>query len=416
MADLRLIGVHEDGAHLVLADPDGVRHRLPLDDALRAAARRDRPRLGQLLIEIDGGLRPRDVQALLRSGASVEETAERAGWTVEKVEQYAGPILAEREHIASVARAVRLRTPRGAAGPTLLSRVEERLTARGVDAASAGWDSWRRESTEWVLVLSFAAGGRQRTASWSYNARTRSLAARDDEARWLSEDEPGQQQADVPVYDVEAEGGLETPARRRETSPHDLTAAMRQASGAKLRRAPARRRGTEPMALPIDEATTDATEVAQDDSAASDSGADAGGPATVVHLDSRRDSGRGRPEAGESDQAAVPGQVDTAQLRGDLEHPEALDVADTQERPDHPDDTDDDADDVGTTDEPEQQPAQDDGSEQDSRPGASAPKLTAAERRSALAQERLKSTWDSFLFGPARGSGARPDSASDAPD
>ncbi|MBK8757271.1 MAG: DUF3071 domain-containing protein [Actinomycetales bacterium] len=415
MADLRLIGVHEDGAHLILADPDGVRHRLPLDDALRAAARRDRPRLGQLLIEIDGGLRPRDVQALLRSGASVEETAERAGWTVEKVDKYAGPILAEREHIASVARAVRLRTPRGAAGPTLLSRVEERLTARGVDASSAEWDSWRRESTEWVLVLSFAAGGRQRTASWSYNARTRSLAARDDEARWLSEDEPGQNHSDVPVYDVEAEGGLEAPARRRETSPHDLTTAMRQASGAKLRRAPARRRGTEPMALPIDAASSAESEVAQDDAAASDAGADLGGPATVVHLDSRRDFGRGRLEADEDDRPAAPGEFDTAQLRGDLGDLEAAAVDDPREPPNHPDGNDS-ADDDGTPDEPEQQPEQNDESEQDSRSAISAPKLTAAERRSALAQERLKSTWDSFLFGPARGSGAQADSVSDAPD
>ena len=67
MQDLRLIGVHEDGQHLLLADADGGRYRLALDEALRAAARRDRPRLGQLQIEIDGGLRPREVQALIRS-------------------------------------------------------------------------------------------------------------------------------------------------------------------------------------------------------------------------------------------------------------------------------------------------------------------------------------------------------------
>ena len=43
MQDLRLIGVHEDGQHLLLADADGGRYRLGLDEALRAAARRDRP-------------------------------------------------------------------------------------------------------------------------------------------------------------------------------------------------------------------------------------------------------------------------------------------------------------------------------------------------------------------------------------
>lgn len=103
MQDLRLIGVHEDGQHLLLANADGERFRLPLDEALRAAARRDRPRLGQLQIEIEGGLRPRDVQALIRRGLSAEEVADRAGWTVEKVRRFEG-VLAEREYVAAKAR------------------------------------------------------------------------------------------------------------------------------------------------------------------------------------------------------------------------------------------------------------------------------------------------------------------------
>ena len=70
-----------------------------VDEALRAAARRDRPRLGQLQIEIEGGLRPREVQALIRRGLSAEEVADRAGWTVEKVRRFEGPVLAEREHL-----------------------------------------------------------------------------------------------------------------------------------------------------------------------------------------------------------------------------------------------------------------------------------------------------------------------------
>ena len=121
MQDLRLIGVHEDGQHLLLADADGSRYRLALDEALRAAARRDRPRLGQLQIEIDGGLRPREVQALIRRGLSAEEVADRAGWTVEKVRRFEGPVLAEREHVAAGRPEVRRRQPRrrpGAPSPS----------------------------------------------------------------------------------------------------------------------------------------------------------------------------------------------------------------------------------------------------------------------------------------------------------
>jgi hypothetical protein len=107
MQDLRLIGVDDDGGHVLLADGDGARFRLPLDESLRAAARRDRPRLGQLQIEIEGGMRPRDVQAMVRAGMTAEEVAERSGWTVEKVHKYEGPILAEREYVAGLGQAVR---------------------------------------------------------------------------------------------------------------------------------------------------------------------------------------------------------------------------------------------------------------------------------------------------------------------
>ena len=79
MQDLRLIGVHEDGQHLLLADLEGTRFRVPLDESLRAAAQTDRPRLGQLQIEMADSMRPREVQALIRAGASAEEVAERSG-------------------------------------------------------------------------------------------------------------------------------------------------------------------------------------------------------------------------------------------------------------------------------------------------------------------------------------------------
>ena len=194
MQDLRLIGVQEDGQHLLLAGPDGTHFRLALDEPLRAAARRDRPRLGQLQIEIDGGMRPREVQSLIRAGATAEEVADRAGWTVEKVRRYEGPILAERVHVADQARLVRVRSRGGATGstvPTLQGRVAQRMRERGVDPESSVWDAWRGvEETLWTVVLTFAAGGRQRQAAWTYDPVLRTVEAGDDEARWLSADEP----------------------------------------------------------------------------------------------------------------------------------------------------------------------------------------------------------------------------------
>ncbi|MBC9823601.1 septation protein SepH [Terrabacter sp. MAHUQ-38] len=250
MHHLRLVGVHEDGMHLMLADDEGNRFSVPLDEALRAAARRDVPRLGQLQIEISGGLRPKDVQSMIRAGLTAEEVAERAGWPVEKVHRYEGPILAEREHVAGLARQVRLRARGGSHGgaPTLEARVAERLRSREIDGGSARWDSRRTDKGAWTLLLHFNAGGRQREAAWHFDPLARTVSAVDDEARWLSEDEDQQAPGPIPaphlnastrpsrVYDVEAEGGVGAPSRRREGETVDLMAAMRERSSQRGRR------------------------------------------------------------------------------------------------------------------------------------------------------------------------------------
>jgi hypothetical protein len=251
MQHLRLVGVHEDGLHLLLADDEGNRFSVPLDESLRAAARRDRPRLGQLQIEISGGLRPKDVQAMVRAGMTAEEVAERADWPVEKVHRYEGPILAEREHIAGLARQVRLR-PRGGshgAAPTLDERVTERLRTREIDSVRTRWDSRRTDKGAWTVLLLFTAGGREREAVWQFDPLARTVSAVDDEARWLSEDEDQQAPGPIPaphlsasnrpsrVYDVEAEGGVgASTMRRREGETVDLMAAMRERSAQRGRR------------------------------------------------------------------------------------------------------------------------------------------------------------------------------------
>jgi len=132
--------------------------------------------------------------------------------------------------------------------------VTERLKARDVEVTDASWDSWRTEGRPWTVVLTFAAGGRQRQASWTYDLADRTVSAVDDEARWLSE-EVRETKGPIPaprprhpsgrqtkVYDVEAEGGLH-PADHAETQddPLDLMTAMRRRSTAKGRRKPGTR-------------------------------------------------------------------------------------------------------------------------------------------------------------------------------
>jgi hypothetical protein len=256
MQDLQLVGVHDDGEHLVLSDGEGRRYLLGVDEALRAAVRRDRAHLGQLQIAIGGELRPREVQARVRAGATAEQVAAAAGWPLERVRRYEGPVLAEREHVAQLARDVVLRR-RSGESPTLGIEVTRRLTARGVDPDQVTWDSWRPDQGPWTVAVSFSAGGRDRQARWHLDLAGRSVTPADDEARWLSEpstegDGPlgGVRLAAVPagsVYDVEADGGVEDAGH----DPLDLMTAMRSRRRERDLHRPSRR-SHEPATDPTD--------------------------------------------------------------------------------------------------------------------------------------------------------------------
>ncbi|WP_426592212.1 septation protein SepH [Cellulomonas sp. McL0617] len=204
MAELELVGLHEDGEHLVLVGPDGARFRLRIDEPLRAAVRRDRPQLEQLRAENAGTLSPREIQARIRAGATTQEVADSAGLPVERVRRYEGPVLAEREHVAEQARGTRVGRETGA--PLLGDLVTDRLAARGVDLASLAWDSARDANGPWVVLARFTVDDSEREARWTFDASKRTVVADEDEARWLSEtelpDEPVSRRHLAAVRDV----------------------------------------------------------------------------------------------------------------------------------------------------------------------------------------------------------------------
>ncbi|WP_169165280.1 septation protein SepH [Cellulomonas taurus] len=187
MAELELVGLHEDGEHLVLAAADGQRYLLPIDDPLRAAVRRDRPQLEQLRAERSGAPSPREIQARVRAGQSAEQIAEDAGLSVEHVRRFEGPVVAEREYLAQQARATRVGRDVGA--PELGDLVVDRLASRGVDAESIVWDAYRLPGQDWTVLVRFTVEEEQREARWSFDPSARSVHAEEDEARWLSETE-----------------------------------------------------------------------------------------------------------------------------------------------------------------------------------------------------------------------------------
>ncbi|EAP98858.1 putative DNA-binding protein [Janibacter sp. HTCC2649] len=389
MQDLRLIGVHEDGEHVLLSDAEGKRYRVALDEAMRAAARRDRPRLGQLQIEIDGGLRPRDVQSLIRSGLSTEEVADRAGWTIQKVQRFEGPVLAEREYVANQARNCVVGTHAGSgrnAGTeqTLGGRADERFKARGVPGELVRWDSARLDDGQWTVTALFPAGGRERTASWRFDPRLRSLVPGNDEARWLSEQTSADSAIPTPhvatnsnrasaVFDVEAEGGVdaEKPARRNAKSrePIDLMAAMREQST----RSRKGRRRPSPSHTPVEDSPRDDAlpleDLVVDTADAPEPPAARGKHPISAHLDD---------QAPEDDEADV--ELDEEDDAADNIRQLTPSAPDEDEQDDEPDEPEDELEDI----EPEPEPV--------------APKPTPRKTSGRKGRPSVPS-WDDIMFG-----------------
>lgn len=167
MRELKVIGLDPTGQNVILQDPaTDDRFSVPADDSLRAAARGDLSRLGQIEIEMTSHMRPREIQAKVRAGASVEEIAELAGLPASRVERFAHPVLLERSnaaHLGTKAHPVR------ADGPTVLTLGEviaAAFGARGLDPEAGQWDAWRPDGGEWVIQLTWLAGRSENAAHW----------------------------------------------------------------------------------------------------------------------------------------------------------------------------------------------------------------------------------------------------------
>ncbi|MFI6346184.1 septation protein SepH [Streptomyces sp. NPDC050560] len=185
MPELRVVAVSNDGTRLVLKAADSTEYTLAIDERLRAAVRGDRPRLGQIEIEVESHLRPRDIQARIRAGATAEEVAQLAGIPVDRVRRFEGPVLAERAFMAERARKTPVRRPGENAGPQLGEAVQERLMLRGAEKDTVQWDSWRRDDGTWEVLLVYRVAGEPHSASWTYDPPRRLVQAVDAEARSL---------------------------------------------------------------------------------------------------------------------------------------------------------------------------------------------------------------------------------------
>jgi hypothetical protein len=187
MRELKVVGLDVDGKRIICeADDSGEKYILLPDDRLRAAARGDKTvsSSSQSTDEVPSVLRPKEIQARIRAGASVEQLAEAAGVDIARVERFAHPVLLERSRAAELATAAHPVLADGPSVLTLLETVTTALIARGLDPEATNWDAWRNEDGRWTVQMAWKAGMSDNVAHFRFTpgAHGGTVTAFDDAA------------------------------------------------------------------------------------------------------------------------------------------------------------------------------------------------------------------------------------------
>jgi hypothetical protein len=174
---LSVIGV-EDGA-ILAADENGERFRIPVDESVRG-------RLAVSDLPPGKRLSPREIQAQVRAGLSVEEVAGRTGTPVAYVERFVRPVLAERAFVLESAMRVVVQPDAEADEASSFGAVlAERLAA--LDATDVAWTSLREAGGEWIISVSFRADDVDHRARWTFDPKRLVLEPENIEATTLSQ-------------------------------------------------------------------------------------------------------------------------------------------------------------------------------------------------------------------------------------
>jgi len=187
MRELKVVGLDVDGKRIICeCDSSAEKFILRPDDRLRAAVRGDNigPSQPPSDAEVPSVLRPKEIQAKIRAGASVEQVASAAGVGIERVQRFANPVLLERSRAAELATAAHPVLADGPSVLTLLETVTSALVARGLDPDATGWDAWRNEDGRWTVQMGWKAGMSDNVAHFRFTpgAHGGTVTAFDDTA------------------------------------------------------------------------------------------------------------------------------------------------------------------------------------------------------------------------------------------
>ena len=184
MRALRVLGTTDGGRTVLCDDPaTGDQFAVAVDGTLRAALRGERPAPERSIVE--PSLTPKEIQARIRAGASVEDLAAEAGTSLHRIERFAHAVLLERATVAEKARRA-FPTVDGLPGSQPIDEVlATALTQRGL-TGPVTWDAFRF-STTWVLQATWPVGHSTSRACWDFHPGPGggTLVARDDTAAEL---------------------------------------------------------------------------------------------------------------------------------------------------------------------------------------------------------------------------------------
>ncbi len=186
MRELKVVGLDVDGMHILCEDDQPTRYKLRVDERLRAAVRGDAVRINQTQMDLDvkSVLRPKEIQARIRAGASVDQLANAADVDVSRIMRFAHPVLLERVRAAELATAAHPVLEDGPSVLTLLETITTALVSRGLDPDATKWDAWRNEDSRWTVQVAWKAGRSDNVAHFRYapGAHGGTVTAVDDPA------------------------------------------------------------------------------------------------------------------------------------------------------------------------------------------------------------------------------------------
>ncbi len=190
MRELKVVGLDPDGKFVLCEGASSAeKFRLPADERLRAALDGEPipPEQPALDIVVTNMLSPKEIQARIRAGASVEQVAAASGSDIARIQRFANPVLLERYRAAELATAAHPVLADGPAVLTLLETVAGALVARGLSPEKLTWDAWRTEDNRWTVQLGWQAGRSDNVAHFRFTpgAHGGTVTAIDDAASEL---------------------------------------------------------------------------------------------------------------------------------------------------------------------------------------------------------------------------------------